>query len=512
MSELHMEDKPGHPDFRVFLTAEPSGLIPIGVLQRSIKLTSEPPTGIQANVLRALANFSSEPWEQNMPKPNDYRAIMFAMCWFHAVVIERKKFGAQGWNRVYPFNVGDLTTCLQVTSNFIEDRPKVPWEDLRYVFGEIMYGGHITDDWDRVLCMAYLQSYIVPDCLEGLELTPGFPNPAPMSYVEYVQLVQSEAFPAESPVLYGLHPNAEINFRTTQADVLFRTINELQPKENAAAGAMSREDAIRAKVQEILDHLPELHSMGELAERLEEDRTPQQHVFYQECERMNFLTVCVRESLLELKLGLEGALSISPAMQLLADELFMDKVPAVWQRVSFMSLRPLPSWFENFNVRNNQLVDWVPEMITPKVTMLSFFFNPMSFLTAIMQTTSINFNLELDKMTLACDVLKKAPDQVDTAAREGAHVAGLVMEGARWDMQSSTIEQSRMKELYPKMPVMTIRAVQNKQERQDMYECPIYKTQQRGPGFVTSLFLKTKLPSRKWTIAGVGLLLDVVEY
>ena len=44
-----------------------------------------------------------------------------------------------------------------------------------------------------------------------------------------------------------------------------------------------------------------------------------------------------------------------------------------------------------------------------------------------------------------------------------------------------------------------------------MYDCPIYKTQQRGPGFVTSLFLKTKQPAKKWTIAGVGMLLDVVE-
>lgn len=40
---------------------------------------------------------------------------------------------------------------------------KVPWEDLRYLFGEIMYGGHITDDWDRRLCRTYLEEYMNPN-------------------------------------------------------------------------------------------------------------------------------------------------------------------------------------------------------------------------------------------------------------------------------------------------------------------------------------------------------------
>ena len=31
---------------------------------------------------------------------------------------------------------------------------------LRYLFGEIMYGGHITDDWDRRLCKTYLEEYM----------------------------------------------------------------------------------------------------------------------------------------------------------------------------------------------------------------------------------------------------------------------------------------------------------------------------------------------------------------
>ena len=52
---------------------------------------------------------------------------------------------------------------MNVLYNYLEANSKVPWEDLRYLFGEIMYGGHITDDWDRRLCKTYLEVYMHPD-------------------------------------------------------------------------------------------------------------------------------------------------------------------------------------------------------------------------------------------------------------------------------------------------------------------------------------------------------------
>lgn len=41
--------------------------------------------------------------------------------------------------------------------SYLNDNPQVPWDDLRYIFGEIMYGGHITDAWDRRTNNVYLQ-------------------------------------------------------------------------------------------------------------------------------------------------------------------------------------------------------------------------------------------------------------------------------------------------------------------------------------------------------------------
>ena len=55
----------------------------------------------------------------------EFKSILFALCYFHAVVCERRKFGPQGWNRVYPYNVGDLTISCNVLYNYLEANSKV---------------------------------------------------------------------------------------------------------------------------------------------------------------------------------------------------------------------------------------------------------------------------------------------------------------------------------------------------------------------------------------------------
>ena len=99
-----------HPSYRLFLSAEPAKtaaahIIPQGILESSIKITNEPPTGINANLHKALENFNQETLEMS-GKEAEFKAIIFSLCYFHAVVAERRKFGAQGWNCIYSFNAG----------------------------------------------------------------------------------------------------------------------------------------------------------------------------------------------------------------------------------------------------------------------------------------------------------------------------------------------------------------------------------------------------------------------
>ncbi|KAF6093335.1 dynein axonemal heavy chain 17 [Phyllostomus discolor] len=416
---------------------------------------------MHANLHKALDLFTQDTLEM-CTKEIEFKCILFALCYFHAVVAERRKFGAQGWNRSYPFNNGDLTISINVLYNYLEANPKVPWDDLRYLFGEIMYGGHITDDWDRRLCRTYLLEYIRVEMLEGeVQLAPGFHIPPNLDYKGYHEYI-NENLPPESPYLYGLHPNAEIGFLTVTSEKLFRTVLEMQPKEtdSGAGTGVSREEKVKAVLDEILEKTPEMFNMAEIMAKAAE-KTPYVVVAFQECERMNILTNEMRRSLKELNLGLK------------------------------------------------ELEAWTTDFALPTTVWLAGFFNPQSFLTAIMQSMARKNEWPLDRMCLSVEVTKKNREDVTAPPREGSYVYGLFMEGARWDTQTGVIAEARLKELTPAMPVVFVKAIPvDRMETKNMYECPVYKTRVRGPTYVWTFNLKTKERASKWVLAAVALLLQ----
>lgn len=64
------------------------------------------------------------------------------------------------------------------------------------------FTGHITDDWDRRLCITYLEEYMQPDLVDGeLFLAPNFPAPPNTDYIGYHNYID-ENIPPESPYLY----------------------------------------------------------------------------------------------------------------------------------------------------------------------------------------------------------------------------------------------------------------------------------------------------------------------
>jgi len=91
-------------------------------------------------------------------------------------------------------------------------------------------------------------------------------------------------------------------------------------------------------------------------------------------------------------------------MENLSNSLNINVVPASWAAVAYFSKKSLTDWFGNMLERVTQLVNWAETMETPPVLWISGLFNPMSFLTAVMQVTARANNLPLDDMFLKTDV------------------------------------------------------------------------------------------------------------
>jgi len=97
-----------HPDFRLFITCEPHKEFPLGLLQMAIKVTTEPPQGIQAGLSRTFSTQISQDFLEKVEPFEKWRSIVFTVCFMHSVVQERRKFGALGFCIPYEFNSSDL--------------------------------------------------------------------------------------------------------------------------------------------------------------------------------------------------------------------------------------------------------------------------------------------------------------------------------------------------------------------------------------------------------------------
>jgi len=279
-----------HPTFRIFLSSDPSNGIPIDLLERSIKLTNEPPSGFKANMNRAFVTFKREEFDERESK---IKTILFGLCYFHSVMSERRKFGPKGFNMKYPFSEGDLRDSSIVLQNYMDGAGgsgKIPWDDLKYLIGEIMYGGHIVNDWDRILCATYLEHLMNDQLMDEAELFPyadgraSFKCPVAQSYDKYLEHIETE-LPAETPLAFGMHPNAEIDFRTTMCNNLFSILVELQPKSGGSGGdggntlvdtAREFSERVFTEVQAETSRLP----IDEITQRMNDDqRGPYQNVY-----------------------------------------------------------------------------------------------------------------------------------------------------------------------------------------------------------------------------------------
>lgn len=469
-------------DFRLFLTTEPHPDFPLSLLQSSVKMTLEAPAGLRAGLLRAYSSVVDQELLERVDSPT-WRQVVYAVCFLHCVVQERRKFGALGWNVPYEFNQSDLHVSLLFLDRHLYSGP-MSWPTVRYMVGEVQFGGRVTDDVDRVLLASYVASYLGPGTLQpNFTFNPSTPVGRVADEFVYgapdfqeVEQYRSHvvAMPlAQSPEVFGLHPNADLTFRVKESSELLDTLALTRPS-GAAGGTLERqEQAAAARATDLLSTLPLTFTVHDITSRVALMgglSIPLNIFLFQELQSMGVVLDAVRSTLESVRAAAQGTELMTAELEQVFDALTQGRVPTRWvyttggDQVSWTA-PSLGRWYASLLAREAQLRDWL-EGGRPPSFWLGGFLNPRGFITAVKQEICRAHAAEsflLDDVQVYCHVTKtyhEAGTAPSPPSDEGAAlVHGLFVEGARWSTEEQSLVESHAKELFAPMPLVVVSAL-----------------------------------------------------
>ncbi|KAB1265174.1 Dynein heavy chain 2; axonemal, partial [Camelus dromedarius] len=525
VEQLQVEDP--HPSFRLWLSSSPHPDFPISILQASIKMTTEPP---KANMTR-LYQLMTEPLFSRCSKPTKYKKLLFALCFFHSVLLERKKFLQLGWNIIYGFNDSDFEVSENLLSLYLDEYEETPWDALKYLIAGVNYGGHVTDDWDRRLLTTYINDYF---CDQSLS-TPAYrlsaletyfiPKDGSLaSYKEYISMLPS----MDPPEAFGQHPNADVASQITEARTLFETLLSLQPQITPTrAGGQSREEKVLELAGDVKQKIPEMIDYEGTQKLLALDPSPLSVVLLQEIQRYNKLMETILFSLTDLEKGIQGLIVMSTSLEEIFNCIFDAHVPPLWgkarlhhwkQMAKFVypSQKPLASWTRDLALRVEQFELWASRARPPVIFWLSGFTFPTGFLTAVLQSSARQNNISVDSLSWEFIVSTVDDSNLVYPPKDGVWVRGLYLEGAGWDRKNSCLVEAEPMQLVCLMPTIHFRPAESrKKSAKGMYSCPCYYYPNRAgssdrSSFVIGIDLRSgTMTSDHWIKRGTALLMSL---
>lgn len=136
--------------------------------------------------------------------------MFLGLSFFHALILERRKYGPLGWNIPYEFTAADFAICQLQLRMFLNEYEVIPYEALNYMAAEANYGGRVTDPMDRRLIKIILKRFYSEDIIkDNFKLTKDgtykiMDNPNFDSTLDYIKSLPLN----DSTQVFGLHPNA----------------------------------------------------------------------------------------------------------------------------------------------------------------------------------------------------------------------------------------------------------------------------------------------------------------
>ncbi|KAM3134228.1 hypothetical protein pb186bvf_013648 [Paramecium bursaria] len=497
-------------DFRIWLTSMPSSVFPVSLLMKGIKMTYEPPRGLKKTLCKWITRDL-----KIGKKPVEWKKLFFGLNFFHALCLERRKYGPLGWNIPYEFTSADLAISVSQLKMFLDEYDEIPWEALNYMVAEANYGGRVTDPKDRRLIAILLKQFYNEDVLgdryklsqNGVYHIP--PTGQLEDYKEYIKNLPLN----DQTEVFGLHSNAEISSAILETNSVTSTILSLLPRSVGGAGA-SAEDLIKEKCQVILKKLPQPFNIEEAQLKHPVQYTQSMNTVLQQ-ELIRF-----QKLLVTLKL-LMDLVVMSADLEQVFNKVFDNQVPDTWHKVSYPSLKPLGSWINDFLERLQFIQKWIDNGSPPNYWISGFFFT-QSFLTGTLQNFARKYSIPIDTLSFEYIVIPPDSQEYDLTKtpEDGCYVYGLFLDGARWDEENRCLNESLPKVLISPVPYLWFLPTEEKRDYDvdvSVYECPVYKTSRRAgtlstTGHSTNFVISIYIPlspdhhPHHWVKRGVAML------
>eukprot|EP01035_Chromulina_nebulosa_P016877 gene16877-22365_t len=323
------------------------------------------------------------------------------------------------------------------------------------------------------------------------------------SYIDYIDSLPLHA----EPEVFGMHDNANITCAITEADNMFNIILSLQPRGVSSGGGISREDQIIEMAKSMASQLIEPFDIEHVSMIYPTDYHESMNtVLVQELQRYNRLLQVMHSSLVSLQRALKGLVVLSSELEDMSNAIFDQKVPSIWNNVSYPSLKPLSPWFQDLLQRLEFLSNWIEHGV-PSVYWISGFFFPQGYLTAILQNYARKYLYPIDTVSFSYHMMNESLDELKyLPPKDGSYISGLFIEGARFNKRLQSLIDPKPKELFSNMPVIHMLPVQHREiPTSGIYRCPVYKILTRTgtlstTGHSTNFVTWIEIPSNKETI------------